>query len=198
MKIISIVGKSGSGKSLVSNLLAKELDCEHIALDEVSHEVLSLESYTKFVENEFGTDVFDDGKINRKKLGQIVFSNPEKLKKLNQTAEILMEEIIDKKIATSRAKFIILDYALLPEMKYFKMSDAVIFVCCDDQTRMERVMMRENVSKEYFLLRDSKITCYQNIKYDFLIENNFHSESDLSEKIKNIANQIRKGENNHA
>ena len=83
--IIGLTGGSGCGKSIVSKA-ASDLGFIHIDTDKIGHDVILKPSktYPKLID-EFGASILDaDGEINRKKHGSIVFSNPEKLKKLNQ------------------------------------------------------------------------------------------------------------------
>ena len=151
MKIIVITGKSGSGKTYVASKLASALNAEHLKLDEISHQTLKTETLKNFVAEEFGNEVFDQtGSINRKKLGSIAFLEPEKLNKLNKLSEIEMEKIIDEKIATSNKNVIILDYMLLPKMKYFKMSQIKILVTAESSSRKARILERDGITEEYF------------------------------------------------
>ena len=98
--IIGITGRSGSGKSFLSDILAEKLDMIHIDIDKISHEVLTFDESKKFLLNEFGSEIFENGVVNRKKLGKIVFGEPEKLEKLNRFCQIEMEAKIDEIIAS--------------------------------------------------------------------------------------------------
>ena len=85
MKIISLTGGIGSGKSTVSAIL-KELGAVVIDADKVGHEVIDpgTPGWQEVVAT-FGRDILTpQGTIDRKKLAQIVFNNPEALQKLNQ------------------------------------------------------------------------------------------------------------------
>ena len=94
--IIGITGRSGSGKSYLSDILAEKLDMIHIDIDKISHEILTFEKSKNFLLNEFGPEIFDNGIVNRKALGKIVFASPEKLEKLNRFCQIEMESKIDE------------------------------------------------------------------------------------------------------
>ena len=67
--VIGITGKSGSGKSFLSEQLKEKLDAIHIDIDKISHRVLLEDKTQEFIKQEFGESVFDNGIINRKKLG---------------------------------------------------------------------------------------------------------------------------------
>ena len=119
-EFITLIGKSGSGKSYLSEILAQNLDMIHIDIDKISHKVLTFENTKDFLLKEFGSKIFDNEILNRKQLGTIVFSNPEKLEKLNKFCQIEIEKELDRIIKDS-TKSIILDYALLVGLKQFEL-----------------------------------------------------------------------------
>ena len=75
--ILGIVGKAGSGKSYVSNLLEKNFKNSIIIdVDRVGHYVLTLFHVKEKIKNTFGKIVFDENnEIDRKELGKIVFND---------------------------------------------------------------------------------------------------------------------------
>lgn len=190
--IIGITGKSGSGKSKIATDLAKQLNAELLSFDLISHQATETDKFKHFVKQNINENIFDkNGRIMRKALGEIIFQNPEKLKMINGCAEKIMNEIIDNTINHSHSNYIILEYALLPEMKYFDICDIKILVTANDSVRQSRIIKRDNISKEYFLLREKNSLNYDNSKFDIVIENNTNETYD----IKHIINQIQKKEN---
>lgn len=190
--IILVTGKTGAGKTHISEILAKNLNAELLSLDKISHMSLKTENVKNFVIQNFGTSVIlPNGELNRKEIGKIAFSNPELLDKLNKTAENEMVKIIDQKIETCTKPHIILEYALLPLMKYFKLSDVKILVHAADEVRKNRTIVRDKISEEYFLLRDKHSLKYNDSDYDFIIENNelLNDFSELSSKIEKFSNK---------
>lgn len=171
MKIIIITGKSGSGKTYVATKLAKFLNAKHINLDEISHKTLETETLKSFVLNEFGTSVFDENKINRKKLGALAFLDTNKLNKLNALSEQIMNDIIDEEIQNCKNEFVVLDYLLLPKMKYLSLANIKILVKSNDSTRKSRVISRDNISEDYFLSRESHSIEFNETEYDFILNN---------------------------
>ena len=95
--IISIVGKSGSGKSTIAKTL-ESLDDRmlHIDIDLISHQVLTFPEVQEALQNTFGTDVVIDKEVQRKVLGKIVFTTPEQMQKLTDITWHHMEQIIDQ------------------------------------------------------------------------------------------------------
>lgn len=181
--VIGITGKSGSGKSFLSEKLKDSLDAIHVDIDKISHGVLLEEKTLEFVRNEFGEGVFDNGTLNRKKLGAIVFNNKEKLDKLNSFCQTQMELEIDEIINSSK-KTVILDYALLPWLKQFDSIDVKILLNSTFEERFKRVNLRENISKEYFEKRDSSINDYNDFSFDIVLDST--NEIDFASLIKNI------------
>lgn len=185
--IIGITGRSGTGKSYLSEILAKELDMLHIDIDKISHEVLSFDETKQFLKAEFGDDIFDNEKVNRKRLGSIVFENQEKLDKINNFCQLLIEQKLDE-IISSTTKPIILDYALLAKLKQFKNCDLKILLHCDLETRYNRVYKRENISRDYFILRDSSIEDLDESSFDIVFNN--ITDTDISNLVKIIKAKI--------
>lgn len=197
MKIIGVVGKSGSGKSTLAEMLSNVLNGTHIDFDNVSHQVLKTEEYKKFIKDNFGESVFDGEEIDRKKLGNIVFSNARKLELINKKSETIMEKIIDKALEKSPAPYVVFDYALLPKMKYFKMCNFKILVTADLETRFNRTTLRDKISKEYFDIRDASIDEFNAKDFDFVVKND-GLKADLNTKMLEIAKKIKQMENTNA
>lgn len=183
--IIGITGRSGSGKSYLSDILAEKLDMIHIDIDKISHEVLTFDESKKFLLSEFGSEIFENGVVNRKLLGKIVFASPEKLEKLNRFCQIEMEEKIDE-IISSAKKPLILDYALLFGLRQFESCDVKILLKADFDVRYSRVKTRENITREYFLSRDNSLSDsdFDDSKFDFVF--NHISESEIDSLIQNL------------
>ena len=184
--VIGITGKSGSGKSFLSEQLKEKLNAKHVDIDKISHGVLLEETSLNFVRTQFGDEVFDGNKLNRKKLGAIVFNDKEKLSLLNSFCQTQMEKELDE-IITSSNQTIILDYALLPWLKQFENCDIKILLTTSFENRYNRVTLRENISKEYFEKRDSSIKDYADFKFDITLDST--NEIDINSLI-NILNNL--------
>ncbi len=172
--IISVVGKSGSGKSSISRIL-KDLDDRfmHIDIDEISHYVLTIPDVFEDISNSFGDDVLTNGEIDRKKLGRIVFESSDAMDKLTEITWPYMEKIIDKIISNNKDKIILLDWILLPKTKYFENSFLKIWVDAPFEDRVKRVIKRSGgtVTYDYFLKRDKAGINYEDNTYDIFLEN---------------------------
>ena len=100
MKVIGLTGGIGSGKSTVSQYLA-ELGAVIIDADKATHEVLNINNEIgRDVIATFGQDiVVPGGDIDRKKLGERVFNNPDALSRLNRIMHPRLYEIVKKQLA---------------------------------------------------------------------------------------------------
>ena len=186
MKLIIVTGKSGSGKTFVANKIAESLNCPELSLDEISHQTLTIESVKQFVKNTFGDSVFNGDEINRKKLGTLAFSTPEKLEQLNDICHQEMLKIIDRKLQDTPADYFVLDYLLLPQMKYFETAFFKVLVKANNHTRKTRIISRDNITEEYFNSRDNNSIEFDETDYDCVLENSHNI--DLTDLIKQIKN----------
>ena len=185
--IIGISGKSGSGKSKIAEDLAKELGANVINFDRISHLTIQTDTFKELVKTKISTNVFDNnGNIMRKKLGEVVFNDKEKLNLINNCSEKIMCEIIDKLLEENKQPYIILEYSLLHLMKYFNMCDFKILVTANESIRCERVMNRDGISEEYFSLREKNSPNYIPSLFNTVIENNTNDDYGLNFLVKMI------------
>lgn len=184
--IICICGKSGSGKSTVSKIiLENHPNSIHIDIDKIAHKSHLDKHVKKSLINTFGTKILTNNEIDRKKLGIIVFSNKDEMKKLENITWNYMEKEIDKIIFDNKDKIIILDYLLLPRTKYFDNCDLKILIDIPYEIRKQRVMLRDNITEEKFDLRENLSLNYNKEKFDIILDD---------KKIENIKKKVLKYE----
>ena len=170
--LITLMGKSGSGKTTIGRLLSKlNENIQVLDVDKIAHKVYENEMVRNKVIEVFGNKVLDEsGNISRKELSKIVFNDKEKMKILCDITYSYIEKQIDDFI--SKNKIIVLDYALLPKTKYFDESDIRILVVSDNEKRNVRIQKRDNISEKDFMLRDKNSIDYSNLNFDYTIVNN--------------------------
>ncbi|WP_429162772.1 dephospho-CoA kinase [Desulfitispora alkaliphila] len=150
--IIGLTGGVASGKSTVSELL-KQLGAKIIDADKVAREVVlpGTLAYEKIVQ-EFGESVLSEtGQIDRKKLGNIIFSDESKRDKLNKITHPEIEKEIVKRIEfyrNSGADIIVVDAPLLIEAGMLHLVEELWVVYVDRDIQMERLIKRDQISKE--------------------------------------------------
>lgn len=157
--VIGLTGQSGSGKSFLSGRFS-ERGIPVIDADTVSHQVTGCNpGCLRALRAAFGNDVFEpDGTLNRKKLGAVVFSDPAKLERLNQTVFPFITREIDRMIAaeeTAGNRLLLLDAPTLYEAGADKFCRYVVAVCAPLEFRLRRIMERDSLTREGALLRIS-------------------------------------------
>jgi len=193
--IIGILGGVGSGKSTVAAEFAK-LGCKVIDADEIAHELIERKAVKGKIVGLFSKAVIDsEGKIDRKKLADIVFADGDKLSSLNRIIHppVLRraEELIKQYNRQNQVKAIVLDMPLLMEVGWIRRCDRLIFVNCRRQLRVERAKKIGISDENQFKIRenfqislDSKVNSADN-----MIDNN-SGFSDLVRQVADIFSYI--------
>ena len=178
MKIIGITGKSGSGKSTLANYLSEKWNCRVINIDKIGHKATANKEIAEKLCKIFGEQIIgQDGKIDRKKLGTIVFSDKSSMKKLTEITWGYMQKVLDEILINETNEAIILEWALLPNSKYWEKCNIKILIKSDDKERKSKVIERDNITEEYFLKRDSESIDYALYNFDYIFENDYKKET---------------------
>ena len=176
MKLICLTGKTGSGKSTIGKLLSDKLNCKHINIDKIGHEATSDTVILKRLCNEFGLNILNEnGTLNRKKLGNIVFSDKNKMETLTNLTWDYMQIKINN-ILSKNEDYYVLDWALLPTVRYFNMCDIKILITSDDIKRKEKILKRDIISKEYLAKREQNSLDYSKFNFDYIFDNDYSEE----------------------
>ena len=191
-KIIVVVGKSGSGKTTICNLLAKQLNCNTINIDEIGHSIYDNQEFINFINDRLGAEYINSqGKIiDRKMVGDYIFSRlgTEIVDDFNKLTWRLMEEEIERKLS-QQGEYVILDWFNLPNTKYFDIAYCRILVTANDEERRTlMVRLRDNISSEYLEKREQAGIEYDEKDFDFVITNNYDDEF-VTEKVNEVADR---------
>lgn len=154
MKIIGLTGGTGSGKGFVSERL-RQRKAYIIDADIVAHEIIKKgkPAYCEIVEY-FGNGILDEnGEIVRRKLGNIVFSDKEKLAFLNlcthKYINLEVFRIIDEvKTQSDQYSAVVIDAPLLAESGLSEVCDDIWVVYADAAVREKRIMERDGIDVE--------------------------------------------------
>lgn len=176
MLVVGLTGNIGCGKSSLSELLmSKNIDV--IDADIISREIMYDKELLEIIFYEFGTEIKNnDGTLNRKKLGNIVFNDDDMLMKLNSiTHPAIKRKINDRIIDISNQgkNIVVIDAALLIEGKFLDLVDKLVVITCNEEVQLNRVINRDNMTKEEALKRiNSQMKQDEKIKYaDYIIDN---------------------------
>lgn len=159
LKKIAITGGIAAGKSTFSALL-KERGAFVLDTDEIVHSFLSSDSETiDQVKSVFGDKILKDGKIDRKKLGKIVFSDADKLQKLEAIVHPKVKEFVQKTYADCQKSQIrgpfVCEVSLLFETGFENFFDEIIYVQTNQECRKTR-FMNKGFSEQDFALREQR------------------------------------------
>ena len=191
--IVGLTGGIASGKSTVSNIF-KELGAEIIDADIKAKEISQREDVVSEIKNIFGNKILDEnGKIDRNKIKEIVFSDKEKLKMLNNLIHPkVMEEFKKIKENADKNDIIIFDIPLLFETGMDKMCDKIMLVFVDINTQIKRMIERDNITEELAVkIINSQMSLDEKLKKSEIhIENNGTLEN-LREKAENIYRELK-------
>lgn len=182
---IAISGNIASGKSQVEQFL-EESGFKVYDSDKIAHDVLN--DITEF----YGYDVFSEGKIDRKKLGKLVFSDSSIKQKLEKLTHPKIKQIILKIFEENKnEKFIFVSVPLLYEAGFDNIFDKVIFISVDEDIQLKRLMTRNGLSKEDALARINSQQSQKEkmLKADYIIENN-KSINDLKIAVEQLINSL--------
>jgi dephospho-CoA kinase len=167
--VIGLTGGIASGKSTVSNMF-KEMNIPVVDADvEARLAVMKGEpAYLRIME-EFGQEILmENGEIDRQKLGSIIFRQEEKRLLLNEiTHPEVRKRMLDQveRAKENQEELVVLDIPLLFESKLTYMVDKTLLVYVDNETQLQRLMERNNLSQD-----DA--------------EARIHSQMPLAEKVK--------------
>ena len=149
MKVISITGGVGSGKSEVLRILKEEFGAQIIIADEVAHQLMETgkKGYKKVVEA-LGTSFLNaDGSIDRKKLAAVIFNDKKAIEKMNSIIHPMVWKEIQYDIAHSDKEIIVVEAALFDE-EHNAMFDEIWYVYTSRENRIRRLMASRGYSEE--------------------------------------------------
>ena len=189
MKVLGLTGNIGTGKSTASSII-KKLNIKVIDCDIVSREVAEDKGILKQLENTFGSEVINsDNTLNRKKLGEIVFSDKNSLKKLNSIMHPAMRCKIKEyiNIYSKTEKLCVLDGAILIEAGFNDLVEDIILISSTENLQLKWVYKRDGHSYEYIKgIINSQMPLEEKEKYcKYIIYNNYTIEY-LENEIKGI------------
>ncbi|MBQ4356754.1 MAG: dephospho-CoA kinase [Acholeplasmatales bacterium] len=148
-KVIGVTGGIASGKSNVISIIKRQgfkvIDC-----DLINHNLqkINMPIYNA-IKEAFGSSYFlDNGELDRKKLGELIFHNENEKLKLNSISHPIIKEEVLKEINKADG-IVFVDVPLLYESKFDSLCDKVICVYLNRKTQIERLMERDHIDYSY-------------------------------------------------
>jgi dephospho-CoA kinase len=200
MLIVGLTGGIASGKSTIADMFKKE-GAYIIDIDMISRDVVKPgKPAWQDVVHIFGKEVLnEDQTLNRKKVGDIVFSDAEKRKKLEEiihpkiTAETLMK--INEIAKKDNQAIVIIDIPLLIETDKQDTVNKVVLVYTSPQGQIERLVKRDGLSLEDAHKRlTSQMPIENKKKYAHYIINNEEPLKEVQKRVKEIFRELKKEE----
>jgi dephospho-CoA kinase len=195
-KLVGLTGGIASGKSTVSAMLRKKgipvIDTDKITRD-LSRKGQPIWREVKRV---FGEEFFNqDGELDRKALGDIVFFDPDARNRLNEITHPLIAEEVQREInsilKTGYKGGIIIDAPVLIEGGWHEMVDEVWLVTASKETQIRRLKKRDGMSPVQAQMRiESQMTQEEKLKYAHKVIDNDNGYSFLEKQIDILVQDI--------
>lgn len=187
---IAIVGNIASGKSTVENVLRKK-GYKVFDSDIIAHEVLD-DLSEKILEAFKDYDISENGRISRQKLGALVFNDKNLKEKLENIVHPEIKVRIKKIFEENKLeKYIFVSIPLLFEVGWRNLFDKILFIYTEDKIRLNRLMQRNNFTKDEALARiKSQLPQEEKVKVSDFIINNNHSIDVLQKYIERFIIQL--------
>ena len=191
MFVIGLTGGIGTGKTQVSEMLEK-LGAAIVNADLLGHQIYLPQSdgWREVVEA-FGQGVLtSDGEIDRKKLGPIVFGDPEALEKLNAITHHKIYKLADesiKKLGEQGSEVVVLEAALLVEAKWTPLADEVWVVTAPEKDIVQRIRERNGLDEEAIRSRiSSQMPQEERVAHADVVIDNAGDLNNLRNKIQKL------------
>tara|TARA_B100000953_G_C17963794_1_gene403875 strand:+ start:416 stop:994 length:579 start_codon:yes stop_codon:yes gene_type:complete len=178
MKKIGLTGGIGVGKTFVSEIFQKMGYSVFLADLHAKKCIHESDDLRKEIKKKFGNEIYQKGVLQKNRLADIVFNDTKKLQELNNLVHPFVQKYFEAWCKNQQSKFVIKEAAILFESEAHKGLDGVICVSAPFQKRIERVMKRDNCTKEDVIKRiENQMPQEKKEKLsDFVILNNDKKE----------------------
>jgi dephospho-CoA kinase len=195
--LAGLTGGIGSGKTTVGNLFkafgAYVLDADEICRSLVEPEKPAWREIIALLGNGV---LRDDQTLDRRKIADIVFNDPDKKKALEAILHPRVmeeEQVVYKDILKDDPEaLVIIDAALLIESENYRKVDKVIVIACDEETQLDRIMAKNTFSREDAQRRlQLQMPLAEKIKFADYVLHNDSGLSELKEKVEALFHQLK-------
>lgn len=152
-KVIGLTGGIGSGKTTIANYF-NEMGVPVYIADDGAKNVMKSDNIIDEIKASFGETLFENNILNRAKLAEIVFNDKDKLAKLNAIVHPAVKKDFEVWLLQHQnCEYVIYEAAILFESGRYKECDLIITVTAPEEVRIERVLKRDNTTREQVLSR---------------------------------------------
>ncbi len=174
---VGITGNIGSGKSTIARIF-QVLGVPVFHADQEAKDLYKEKKVLEEVAEEFGYEVINDkGELDKARLASVIFSDKEKLKKINAIIHPKVRQKYHHWLETySDALYTLQEAAIMIESGLYKVMDKIIVVTAPQHERLQRISSRDGFNREEILKRmenqypESTLRSYA----DFVVENHDH------------------------
>ena len=181
---IVITGTISSGKSSLSDILRKK-GYLVIDSDKINAKLLEKDqiNYKEILSSRAFDEAFEDGIINKKILGEIIFNDPKKRELINKISHKNIISYINKEIENSKEKNVFIEIPLYFQMKEKFPCEYVWLVTANKDVQIKRLMARDNIDKDFAKKKiNSQNFSLMKEKSDLIFDNST-SLDDLEKKV---------------
>lgn len=192
MFVIGLTGNISCGKSSVSKMLASR-GAIIVDADLLSREIYEYDDVLEEMKLSF-PEALVNGRVDRRVLAGIVFSDKTRLEDLNRISHKKIYELVCQSLERNRDRdLVVIDAALLLEAKFDSLADKVVLVYCNEKVQLDRLMKRDSISSEDALKRIRSQMSQEDKKkmVDYLIDNSGDIEV-LENEVEKLIKEIRK------
>jgi dephospho-CoA kinase len=196
LPLIGLTGGIGSGKTAVSDLLAK-LGAGIIDTDLIAHQITAPHGAAiSQIEKQFGPDfIAANGALNRDKMRSLVFAKPEARKSLEAiTHPLIRQETIRQalRLSSKGVSYLVFVVPLLIESgSWMELIDRLVLVDCPEETQIQRVMQRSNLAEEEVKqILAAQAGREERLKHADIVIENQGSLKDLEVEVQNLHHKI--------
>jgi len=194
--LIGLTGGIGSGKTAVSDLLT-QLGAGIVDTDLIAHQITAPHgSAMALIEKHFGPEfIASDGALNRDKMRSLVFATPEARKSLEAITHPLIRQETAKQalqLSEEGASYLVFVVPLLIESESWQnLIDLLVVVDCPQETQIQRVMQRSNLSrKEIEQILAAQASRQERLKHADMVIKNQGSPKQLAVEVQNLHQKI--------
>ena len=196
LPLIGLTGGIGSGKTAVSDQLAK-LGAGIVDTDLIAHLITASKGIAiPLIEKQFGAEFIDpDGALNRSKMRSLVFENPEARKALEAITHPLIREETNKqamRLAKEGVPYLVFVVPLLIESgTWLGLIDYLVVVDCPEETQIKRVMHRSNLTRnEVERILAAQASRQERLSHADMVIENQDSLVDLATEVQSLHQKI--------